>query len=277
MSNLLFMDVETTGLDDREYVPIEIAGILVREREIVDKFHYTMKPVKQEFKKIKFYTDTKRCYEFREEQIIKVLLGTGDVVRMYAGDLKNLKKFKILLGDNYHQEIDGRETKTIIKKEFNEPEPKAMQTHGITMAQMEDFANPETVYKKIISFCQKHKVEGERYFLAGHNVKFDKGHFFRWAEKLGYFDFEMYIENYDHLCTLELAKYAKAIGKLDCKRLNLKSLCRYFDIVLENAHRADADIAANVELYFKLRDLIELPTDISSQGVQTSLFDATLS
>jgi DNA polymerase III alpha subunit (gram-positive type) len=274
LSTLLFVDVETTGLDDNRFDPIEIAGIIVRGDTVINEFEYQMRPVKVNVKKIKFYNESKRVFEFNETDLVKVLLGTGDVVRMVAGDLKNLKKFKITFGNNYSQEMIGEYTKTVVKKEWAEAEEGALRAHGIPWSQIKEFPDPLGVYKKIMTFIKENREEGEKVFLAGHNADFDKGFIFKWASRMGIFEHETYIDKYTTVCTLEMAKNLKARGLLSCKRINLKALCKHFNIPLVGAHRAINDIRATVAVYHKLIELFKLDNLHHQAGIQASLFDS---
>lgn len=88
---------------------------------------------------------------------------------------------------------------------------------------------------------------GDRVLIA-HNAKFD----------LSFLNF--YLQKYDltpidnYVCTLEMLKILKSRKIYTGNNNKLATACEFYDIDLENAHRADADTLATAKLFLKIRD-----------------------
>lgn len=87
------------------------------------------------------------------------------------------------------------------------------------------------------------KYMGSRTMIA-HNAKFDISFLNYYLEK---YDLEP-ITNY--ICTLEMLKKTKTYKG---KNKKLSTACEYYEIVNQNAHRADSDTLATAQLFLKLR------------------------
>ena len=55
----------------------------------------------------------------------------------------------------------------------------------------------------------------------------------------------------NHICTLELLKQNKSYKG---KNKKLETACNYYNIVNENAHRADSDTKATAQLFLIIKD-----------------------
>lgn len=100
---------------------------------------------------------------------------------------------------------------------------------------------------KIASVIPDFYKFSENCSLAGHNISFDYGFIKRAADKIGYsFDNEL-------IDTLALArKYVNGQANN-----TLGVLCKFFDITLEGAHRADNDAAATAKLLVEIGAAME--------------------
>lgn len=84
--------------------------------------------------------------------------------------------------------------------------------------------------------------------IIAHNAKFDLK-FLNYYLKL--LDLEP-ITNY--VCTLEMLKRCKSYKG---KNKKLATACEYYNIVNENAHRANSDTLATAKLFLKIKDEVE--------------------
>ena len=111
---------------------------------------------------------------------------------------------------------------------------------NITNEMVKNEESIETVLPRFRKFL------GERVMIA-HNAKFD-------LKFLNY-----YLRKYDlpiienHICTLEMLKKCKSYKG---KNKKLETACNYYNIVNENAHRADSDTKATAELFLIIKDEI---------------------
>ena len=113
--------------------------------------------------------------------------------------------------------------------------PLITEITGITNEMVENEEGIETVLPRFRKFLN------DRVMIA-HNAKFD-------LKFLNY-----YLKKYDlptidnHLCTLEMLKKYKGKNK------KLETACNYYNIINENAHRADSDTKATAELFLIIKD-----------------------
>ncbi len=114
------------------------------------------------------------------------------------------------------------------------------QITGITDKLVRDKPTISEVLPKFLDF-----VEDD--ILIAHNAIFDMG--FLNANSFKYFNKSLENKN---LCTLNLAK--KIVPTIPSYRLS--SLCNYFDIKNECAHRAMGDVYATTKLFFKFQAIM---------------------
>lgn len=118
--------------------------------------------------------------------------------------------------------------------------PFITEITNITNEMVKNEESIETVLPRFRKFL------GERVMIA-HNAKFD-------LKFLNY-----YLRKYDlpiienHICTLEMLKKCKSYKG---KNKKLETACNYYNIVNENAHRADSDTKATAELFLIIKDEI---------------------
>lgn len=116
--------------------------------------------------------------------------------------------------------------------------PFITEITNITNEMVKNEESIETVLPRFRKFL------GERVMIA-HNAKFD-------LKFLNY-----YLRKYDlpiienHICTLEMLKKCKSYKG---KNKKLETACNYYNIVNENAHRADSDTKATAQLFLIIKD-----------------------
>lgn len=258
MRKLLFMDLETTGLDDKNNDVIELGFVLVVNKEVIKEFDIQVQPVKVDQKIVTFQNQYEKKVEYKFDDLVPVQLSNEnkDIVHMKAGDMKALDKFKIKnVNSDFTHEIDGYYTKIESRQIWRPFQPGAMRTHGITEQQMKKFKSPDFAVRKIEKELSTVR-DGEKFILCGHNMSgFDKKFFRSWLHNCNGFHLEGWFEKSYEIDTLAMARILKSHGHLEVGRLGLGSLCKHFGIKLERAHRALDDIKANVELYFELENI----------------------
>ena len=116
--------------------------------------------------------------------------------------------------------------------------PLITEITGITNEMVKNEETIETVLPRFRKFLN------DRVMIA-HNAKFD-------LKFLNY-----YLRKYDlpiienHICTLEMLKKCKSYKG---KNKKLETACNYYNIVNENAHRADSDTKATAQLFLIIKD-----------------------
>lgn len=109
---------------------------------------------------------------------------------------------------------------------------------GITNKMVENEEGIETVLPRFRKFLS------DRVMIA-HNAKFD-------LKFLNYYLQKYNLEPIDnHICTLEMLKECKSYKG---KNKKLETACNYYNIINENAHRADSDTKATAELFLIIKD-----------------------
>ena len=125
----------------------------------------------------------------------------------------------------------------LIKPQESIP-PLITEITGITNEMVRNEETIETVLSRFRKFLN------DRVMIA-HNEKFD-------LKFLNY-----YLRKYDlpiienHICTLEMLKKCKSYKG---KNKKLETACNYYNIVNENAHRADSDTKATAQLFLIIKD-----------------------
>lgn len=109
---------------------------------------------------------------------------------------------------------------------------------GITNEMVENEEGIETVLPRFRKFLSNR-------VMIAHNAKFDLKFLNYYLEK---YNLEL-IEN--HLCTMEMLKKCKSYKG---KNKKLETACNYYNIINENAHRADSDTKATAELFLIIKD-----------------------
>ena len=122
--------------------------------------------------------------------------------------------------------------------------PEFIDIHHISYGDVRNEPQFPEVWQTIVEpFVGNGKTE-PIYFVA-HNAKFD-------LKFLNFYLKKYYLETIDnHICTLEMLKKCKSYKG---KNKKLETACNYYNIVNENAHRADSDTKATAELFLIIKD-----------------------
>jgi DNA polymerase III epsilon subunit-like protein len=131
--------------------------------------------------------------------------------------------------------------------------PGSLKLSGVTEAEIRSYQNPLSAINEFIQWLDSFET---MFKLVGHNTGFDRRFLYSLFCRHGFHSsYIRRIRMGSEICTLAMA------GKLDKKKFKFKGkklgdLCDYFDIKLEGAHRAEADILATYELYKKLSEIL---------------------
>jgi len=133
-------------------------------------------------------------------------------------------------------------------------DPKAFEVTKINVNEIWDYPHAKDVLNEFITWIDSHETV---FNLAGHNIKFDRDHLFRFfCRNAEYGSFVTRFNNND-ICTLRLSREifkGKRNKPVDFK---LESLCRYFEIEVGVSHRAFRDITNTVKVFMELEKLKE--------------------
>lgn len=131
-------------------------------------------------------------------------------------------------------------------------DPEALKINRIDPKLFPTFPTAEEVVRQIIEYVDSFETV---FSLAGQNVKFDIDHFYRlFCRTANYGSYAVRFDS-NSICTLRMAKEIFKNKRNKPKSNKLGDLCDYFDIKLDNAHDALADIEATIKLYDKLSSL----------------------
>lgn len=259
MQHLLFIDVETTGLDPKKNDILEIALAVVINEKIEKEFCYRVRPPTREKEVIVFQSAQGNNLEYNKHDLVPVKLSdkNENIIRIYADDLKHLKKFKICEGPGrFVHEIDGYYTKTKNKKYTGQIQEQALKVNNIKQHEIKNFDNPNTVINQIKKQLSPYYQRSEL-IVCGHNIiNFDLPFIEQWLLRCDNNNLEGYFLNRRNIDTLLLARYMSSEKIIEVKGHSLGRLCKYYGIHNERAHTALSDVRANIELYFKLKDSI---------------------
>ena len=159
----------------------------------------------------------------------------------------------IVLDDTFHSYIRPHEDAKI--------DPRAMVVNKIDPKKFHTFPPQKEVITDLIKFVESFD---QRFIMAGHGVKFDKDFLYLTFCRNGEVSTWYKLFRANTHCTLEIARKKKK--SIKTKSLSLGSLCQYFNIKLENAHNALADITATVELSSTLEGVGHESQQSSEQG-----------
>lgn len=134
----------------------------------------------------------------------------------------------------------------------------AGKIHGFTEEQIKSFEPAKTMMPRITDFLKEclndFNPDGkeEKMFFAGYNCPFDWKHFEALLTR--YTNYQM--GNFFHEQMADVfvqAKKGKNMGKINTENLKLGTVCKSFNVSLENAHNALADITATRDLAIQLQ------------------------
>lgn len=122
-------------------------------------------------------------------------------------------------------------------------EDGALKVNGFTREEIKNHMPPDQALDEIIKFVDSH---GGKFFLRGHNAQFDRDFLYHFFSRQGkHIEFIRRFRP-ELQCTLIKAKSVFEKSKKKPENFKLGTLCKWFSIPLENAHRALNDtVAAN--------------------------------
>ena len=133
---------------------------------------------------------------------------------------------------------------------------RALEVQGKTYDQIMAYPEATEVMQKLLKWLDE---QGGTFYILAQNAQFDRDFLYIFFTRLG--NHTEYITRFrpSLICTLEMARNYFAGKRNKPEKMNLGSLCKFFNIKLENAHDALEDITATVELYYALDALIQKP------------------
>ena len=130
--------------------------------------------------------------------------------------------------------------------------------HGFSEDKIKSFEPAETVMPKIVRFLTEclhdfsKQNPSEKMFFGGYNCSFDWKHVN--ALMTSYTSSKMADFFYTQLADVFIqAKKGRYKGKINTENLKLGTVCKSFNVSLENAHNALADIRATRDLAIQLQ------------------------
>jgi len=138
---------------------------------------------------------------------------------------------------------------------------KALDITNMTEEQIASFPDPIEVKNEFIKILDKHINKwdkNDKLIMCAYNgYTFDFGKIFNWMKKCGERWFGSYVNYSIKLDPIAVAHALSISGKLPIMNsYKLGKMCEYFDIKLDNAHDALADIRATIEVSKKLMELM---------------------
>lgn len=141
-------------------------------------------------------------------------------------------------------------------------DPGALKINKLTYEQIMEFPDAKEVMHKFIDWVDSHET---LFALMGHNVPFDRKFLYttlnRNAMNMQYITRFRTVD----FCTLEMARTVFKGKRNAPERMNLGALCKFFQIPLENAHDAMADIVACYEVFLRLKAMMPEAVAITKQ------------
>lgn len=139
---------------------------------------------------------------------------------------------------------------------------EALKVNGKTEEEILSYPKPVESVKKLDKILERYYGGAANpYILIAHNIDFDRDFLMNWFLKTGQFNMIKYFNKDIYVCTLALARYAKSKNLIIGAKNNLKALSKQLNVQLENAHTADDDCQALVNIYYKIDELIRNQED----------------
>jgi DNA polymerase III alpha subunit (gram-positive type) len=121
---------------------------------------------------------------------------------------------------------------------------EALDVNGYNSKEIMSWEHPETQIEKFIDWVDSFDC---KFRFAGHNIAFDRRFLYKWFCRYGHYGTFHSRFRSTVICTYSMVK---KIGKKKTGgSAKLTELCKHFDIELNNAHTAYADIKATLQLY----------------------------
>jgi len=137
---------------------------------------------------------------------------------------------------------------------INHIEDDALKVAGVTLEQVLDYPDHGDVYHEIIETFSRviDKFDKkDKFYPAGYNVKFDLEFLYQFFVSNGDKFFGSWV-NWKALDPLPFLYKKDFDGELNLPNYKLATACQNYDIKLDNAHDAMADITATRELLKKM-------------------------
>lgn len=163
-------------------------------------------------------------------------------------------------------EVEGKEVDelnlTIRPFDSDEIDPKALEIHGYTKEQMDEFTPPLEAHATLRNYLGKHCdafKKADKYYPAGYNARFDLDFLAQWFKKCSDVYFGSW-QNWRALDPLPHLYMLDALGILSLPNYKLGTVCEHYGIELE-AHDALSDVrAARRLVHMILKGIQEFPT-----------------
>jgi len=136
----------------------------------------------------------------------------------------------------------------------------ALETQGVTEAQMRAYEPPKKAYDALIATMSRHVNrydKADKFVFIGYNIQFDIKFLEKFFEKHDdkYFGSWCNRRSMDIMSMLYWWKYRTGV---ELENWKLGTVCEHFGIDLSNAHTALADIKATRQLFRKLDGMMSL-------------------
>ena len=247
---LVFIDLETSGLDKGKHAIIQIAACAVTlpEMEIVDTFEVKIR--------------------FNKDVAVPVALSRNTYAHVAGVDAELVTEMMRRLEQVPWDQKDDAELLT----------PEEREAFFANIDIWDSVAvHPKTAIKLFSQFLSRHATmmkiskAGKPYnvaVLAGHNVSiFDLPFIQSWYKRLG--EFPPY--DFFALDTLQMALQAKLLMGIPYPDLKLKTLCQYHGLANDQTHDALDDIYLTVALARALYHKIFVDNAISQSASESAL------
>jgi DNA polymerase-3 subunit epsilon len=139
-------------------------------------------------------------------------------------------------------------------------EVKALEVGYLSVKDLETYPYPKKTFGELIAFLDKYIDKfnkADKFIPAGFNVHFDMEFLNKWFIKNGDSYMGSYLNWRAMVDPLPVIRFLEYLDYIDIKPDHrLGTVCKYFDIPLEEAHRAINDIRATREVIKKASMLI---------------------
>lgn len=256
-NKLVFMDIETSGLNRDKHAIIQIAACAVTlpEMAIVDTFEV----------KIRFNKDNASPFALANNVYATQVQG----VDQGLVKLMEQRMLSLPYDERAEAELLTPEEREVFFADFDLWEVSAV--------------HPAAACKRFFAFLNRHATlmkiskAGKPYnvaVLAGHNIiSFDIPFLQSWQKRLAQKDASLSFPPFDFfaLDTLQMALQAKLLMGIPYPDLKLKTLCQYHGLAGEQTHDALDDIYLTVALARALHHKIFVENAISQSVTESTL------